>query len=40
LVSEGIIDPVKVTRFALQHAVSVIGLTLSCNSVIVNEEEN
>lgn len=40
LVSEGIIDPVKVTRYALEHAVSVIGLTLSCNSVIVNEEEN
>jgi len=40
LVAEGIIDPVKVTRYALEHAVSVIGLTLSCNSVIVNEEEN
>lgn len=39
LVAEGIIDPVKVTRYALEHAVSVIGLTLSCNSVIVNEEE-
>ena len=40
LVTEGIIDPVKVTRYALEHAVSVIGLTLSCNSVIVNEEES
>ncbi len=40
LVAEGIIDPVKVTRYALEHAVSVIGLTLACNSVIVNEEEN
>lgn len=40
LVTEGIIDPVKVTRCALEHAVSVIGLVLTCNSVIVNEEEN
>jgi chaperonin GroEL len=39
LVSEGIIDPVKVTRYALEHATSVIGLVLTCNSVIVNEEE-
>lgn len=38
LVKAGIIDPVKVTRYALQHAVSVIGLTLSCNAVIVNDE--
>lgn len=39
LVHEGIIDPVKVTRYALEHAASVIGLVLTCNSVIVNEEE-
>lgn len=39
LVEEGIIDPVKVTKCALQYAVSVIGLVLSCNSVIVNSEE-
>jgi chaperonin GroEL len=40
LVNEGVIDPIKVTRAALSHAVSVIGLMLSCNSVIVNIEEN
>ena len=39
LVTEGIIDPVKVTRHALQHATSVVGLMLTCNAVIVNEEE-
>lgn len=40
LVVEGIIDPVKVTRYALEHACSVVGLMLTCNAVIVNEEEN
>jgi chaperonin GroEL len=40
LVTEGIIDPVKVTRYALEHACSVVGLMLTCNAVIVNEEEN
>lgn len=40
LVEIGIIDPVKVTRYALEHAVSVIGLMLTCDAVIVNEEEN
>lgn len=38
LIKSGIIDPVKVTRYALQHAVSVIGLTLTCNAVVVNDE--
>lgn len=37
LVTQGIIDPVKVTRCALEYATSVIGLVLTCNSVIVNE---
>ena len=40
LVSEGIIDPVKVTRYALEHACSVVGLMLTCNAVIVNEQED
>ena len=39
LVTAGIIDPVKVTRCALEHATSVVGLMLTCNAVIVNEEE-
>lgn len=39
LIELGIIDPVKVARLALSHAVSVIGLMLTCNAVVVNEEE-
>lgn len=38
LVDLGIIDPVKVTRYALEHAVSVIGLMLTCDAVIVNDD--
>jgi len=37
LVEKGIIDPVKVTRYALEHASSVVGLMLTCNSVVLNE---
>lgn len=37
LVELGIIDPVKVTKYALEHATSVVGLVLTCNAVIVNE---
>jgi len=40
LIQEGIIDPVKVTRYALEHATSVVGLMLTCNCVIVNEESD
>jgi chaperonin GroEL len=39
LIKIGIIDPAKVARLALEHAVSVIGLMLTCNAVVVNEEE-
>jgi len=39
LVDEGIIDPIKVTRYALEHAVSVVGLMLTCNAVVLNIEE-
>lgn len=39
LVDEGIIDPVKVTRYALEHASSVVGLMLTCNSVVLNESD-
>ena len=38
LIQTGVIDPVKVTRLALEHAVSVVGLMLTCNCVITNEE--
>lgn len=37
LVDLGIIDPVKVTRYALAHAISVIGLMLTCDAVVVND---
>jgi len=37
LIDRGIIDPVKVTRYALEHASSVVGLMLTCNSVVLNE---
>jgi chaperonin GroEL len=39
LVASGIIDPVKVTRCALEHASSVVGLMLTCDSVIINEKD-
>ena len=38
LVEKGIIDPVLVTRYALEHASSVVSLMLTCNSVVLNEE--
>jgi chaperonin GroEL (HSP60 family) len=28
---------VKVTRYALEHANSVVGLILTCNSMVLNE---
>jgi chaperonin GroEL len=37
LVEKGIIDPVKVTRHALEHAVSVVGLMLTSNAIIISE---
>jgi len=39
LIAKGIIDPVKVTRYALEHACSVVGLVLTCNAVVINDEE-
>jgi chaperonin GroEL len=38
LIDKGIIDPVKVSRFALEHASSVVGLMLTCNAVVLNEK--
>lgn len=38
LIDVGILDPVLVSKSAISHAVSVIGLTLCCNSVIANEQ--
>jgi chaperonin GroEL len=40
LIEKGIIDPVKVARYALEHASSVIGLLLTCNAVVINEDRN
>jgi len=39
MIDKGIIDPLKVARFALEHASSVVGLMLTCNCVILNERE-
>lgn len=39
LVAEGIVDPVKVTRHAIQHASSVMGLMLVCNACVVNSDD-
>lgn len=39
LIDKGIIDPLKVERFALEHATSVVGLILTSNAVVVNVPE-
>ena len=39
LVAAGIVDPVKVTRSALQNASSIAGMILSTNSLIVEKRE-
>lgn len=39
LIDAGIIDPLKVERFALSHACSVVGLLLTTNCVIATQEE-
>jgi len=39
MIEEGIIDPTKVTRTALQNAASIAGLLLTTNCVIVDGEE-
>lgn len=40
LVQAGIIDPVKVTRCSLEHATSIVSLMLTCNAVILNDEND
>ena len=40
LVDCGIIDPLKVERFGLLHACSIIGLLLTCNAVVTSEVVN
>jgi len=39
LIDNGVSDPVKVTRYALEFASSVVGLMLTCNCVIMTPEE-
>jgi len=39
LIGMGIIDPVKVTRLALQNAASIAGLMLTTEALVANEEE-
>ena len=43
LVAQGIIDPVKVTRSAVQNAASIAGMLLTTEALVVEkpeEEEN
>jgi chaperonin GroEL len=40
LVIAGIIDPTKVTRSALQHAVSIAGMLLTTEAVVVDEPKD
>ena len=40
MIDLGIIDPVKVTRCALQNAASIAGLLLTTESIICNEPED
>lgn len=39
MITAGIVDPVKVTRYALQHAGSVSALLLTTEAVVVNDPE-
>jgi chaperonin GroEL len=39
LVKDGIVDPAKVTRSSLENAVSIAGLVLTTDSIIVNEKD-
>lgn len=38
MIQSGIIDPLKVTRSALENAVSIVGLLLTIGGLIVNDE--
>lgn len=40
VIKAGIVDPVKVTRYALQHAGSVSALLLTTEAIVVNNEED
>ncbi|MFW4371134.1 MAG: chaperonin GroEL [Spiroplasma sp. hy2] len=40
MIEAGIVDPVKVTRYALQHAGSVSALLLTTEAVVVNNDED
>lgn len=39
MIAAGIVDPVKVTRYALQHAGSVSTLLLTTEAVVVNDPD-
>ena len=39
LVSQGVIDPVKVTRSALEHAASIAGMLLTTEALVVEKPE-
>jgi chaperonin GroEL len=40
LLTVGVIDPVKVTKHALENAISIVGLMLTCECVVINIEDD
>jgi chaperonin GroEL len=40
LLKTGVIDPVKVTRLALEHAVSIAGILVTSQVLIVEKKED
>ena len=40
LMEAGIVDPLKVTKSALENAVSIVGLLLTTGGAIVNDTES
>lgn len=39
LIEKGIIDPIKVSRYALEHSSSIVSLILTCDCIVTNEPE-
>jgi chaperonin GroEL len=39
LVAQGVIDPVKVTRSALENAASIAGMLLTTEALVVEKKE-
>ena len=39
MIEEGIIDPYKVMRIALESSVSIVGTLLTSNYAVINEDD-